>query len=522
MNRFRQWDFWLWGLAVVAVVLNAALGNYNIDTMVATDQRVTHTRSVQREFISLLSDIKDAETGHRGYLLTGTDEYLAPFRIAEASYPAHFDNLKSLTEDIPDQRRRLADTDALVQAKFREMTRTIEIRKQLGLEPAAHEVSIGHGKELMERIRELVAGALVDETARLELRVAQAREQIVLARVATIVAASLAIAIILVAATLIRSEFRRRLDVNGALIETKGQLEIANDVLRESEARYRYLSEQLEQMVRERTGELRDQARLLKASNEELETFAYIASHDLQEPLRKIQSFGDRLLKKNRDQLDAGGQDSVDRMLDAAGRMRRLIEDLLAFSRVTTRTKPFEPADLNAVLAEVRATFDDRLEQCGGRLAIDPLPSLPGDAFQLRQLFQNLIGNAIKFAQTDRPPVFEVTAVAFDDLSGDADPPRPDGAGWRIAVRDNGIGFEQQYSDRIFELFQRLHGRHKYEGTGLGLAICKKITVRHGIALQVRSKPGEGTAFTLDWPLSAPERLTHAPPQTGDDPAGGR
>lgn len=501
-----QWDFWLWSLAVVAVILNAALGSYNIDGMVATDERVGHTRSVQMELASLLSDMKDAETGHRGFLLTGDATYLNPFLLAETSQPIRHEKLLALTAESADQQRRLIELGDAVREKFQEMKRTILVRDRSGLEAASRAIIAGRGKILMDRIRGLVGDALEAEDAQLEFRKGQARDQIWLARVATFASAVLAIGIILVAAVFIRSELRRRLDVNQALTEAKEQLEISFDSVRESEARFRDLADHFERLVQERTAELNEQARLLQASNGELETFAYIASHDLQEPLRKIQAFGDRLLKKQHAQLDADGRDSLGRMLDSAGRMRRLIEDLLAFSRIGTAAKAPVPVNLNAVLSDVLNTFEVRLEQTGGRIVVGPLPTLPGDESQLRQLFQNLIGNSIKFAKADVPPVIRIDAVNFRDLPAEADPPRPDGPGWRIAILDNGIGFEQQYADRIFELFQRLHGRHEYEGTGLGLAICKKITRRHGIQLRVRSTPGVGTSFYLDWPLASPEK----------------
>jgi signal transduction histidine kinase len=237
----------------------------------------------------------------------------------------------------------------------------------------------------------------------------------------------------------------------------------------------------------------------LKASNEELEKFAYIASHDLQEPLRKIQAFGTRLDSKQRGALDDQGKDYLDRILDSAGRMRKLIDDLLAFSRVTTKAVVYAAVDLNTVVRDVLDDLEVRIESSGGRVTVGPLPTVNGDTSQLRQVFQNLIGNALKFTRPEVPPDVRVEAVAFDHLPADAPPPTGE-HGWRITVADNGIGFEPEYADRIFELFQRLHGRGEYEGTGLGLAIVRKIVLRHGATIRVRSRPGEGATFILDWP----------------------
>ncbi|MCU0703769.1 MAG: PAS domain-containing protein [Fimbriiglobus sp.] len=245
-------------------------------------------------------------------------------------------------------------------------------------------------------------------------------------------------------------------------------------------------AEVLEALVEERTAALRE-------SNQELENFAYIASHDLQEPLRKIQAFGTRLATKCRPQLGDTGQDYVDRMLDSATRMRRLIDDLLSFSRVTNKEAAFTPVDLNAVFRDVLNDLEDGLHRTGGRVEVAPLPTVLGDQSQLRQVFLNLIANALKFSRPGRPPVVRVTAEPFP----------PDGDGWRLIVSDNGIGFEAQYADRIFELFQRLHGRDEYEGTGLGLAIARKIVHRHGASIHAIGHPGEGAEFVIDWPVSS-------------------
>ena len=190
--------------------------------------------------------------------------------------------------------------------------------------------------------------------------------------------------------------------------------------------------------------------------------------------------------------------------LDAAGRMRRLIEDLLAFSRVSTRAQEYEPVDLNRVLADVRSVFEVRLEETRGRLHFERMPQVIGDESQLRQVFQNLIGNALKFAKPEIAPEITITATRLSELPGVVDPPAAFAEGWRLIVRDNGIGFEQEYAQRIFELFQRLHGRQQFEGTGLGLAISRKIVLRHGGMIQARGELGHGASFIIDWP-SVPE-----------------
>lgn len=497
MIRHTNRDLWLWGLAVAAVIFNSAVASRNLDRMVATEKTLQETRAAQIDWIALLALANDAETGHRGYIITGKASYLEPLEIARLKVQPHIDQMRARFVDNPEQNRRLDQVEVLVQEKFKEMQRTIAIRRDQDRDIAAAAMSNDLGKVVMDQIRQLIAAALIQEEQVLNKRDLEASERLHLARYTNTAAAGLAIGIVLAAAATVRTELNRRRRTNEALTVTQTQLQASFETIGESVERYRILSESLEQMVKQKTAALLEQSQQLQTSNEELEKFAYIASHDLQEPLRKIQSFGDRLLKKQRDSLDAEGQDAVDRMLSAASRMRRLIEDLLAFSRVSTTGKPFEPVNLNETLEEIRSVFELRLQQTGCVLTVDPLPTLAGDESQLSQLFQNLVGNALKFAKPDVPSEILVTAIPFEKLGIKS-------TGWRIEVRDNGIGFEDQYADRIFELFQRLHGRNQYEGTGLGLAICKKIVERHGATIAARGELGRGATFVLDWPVSSP------------------
>jgi len=231
----------------------------------------------------------------------------------------------------------------------------------------------------------------------------------------------------------------------------------------------------------------------LQRSNAELEAFAYIASHDLQEPLRKVRAFGDRLEVKCAAALGEQGRDYLQRMQTAAARMQELINDLLAFSRVTTRAQPFTPVDLNQVVREVVSDLETRIEQVGGCVDAGNLPTIDADPLQMRQLLQNLIGNALKFRREGVPPVVRVRGEIVGGASTEES--------CRLVVEDNGIGFDMKHADRIFEMFQRLHGRGEYEGTGVGLAICRKIVERHGGAIAAQSTPGQGSVFTVTLPV---------------------
>ncbi len=247
----------------------------------------------------------------------------------------------------------------------------------------------------------------------------------------------------------------------------------------------------------------------LERSNAELANFASVASHDLQEPLRKIQAFGDRLKAKCSDSLGEQGLDYLARMQNAAERMQVLIQDLLKLSRVTSRAQPFEPCDLNKILAEVLSDLEVAIEAQQARVEAQPLPTIDADPLQLRQLFQNLISNALKFRRPDEPPRVEITSRLFDLVDTVIPGAKPGDRACEITIRDHGIGFEQKFADQIFVVFQRLHSRTEYEGTGIGLAVCRKITDRHGGSIVAYSTPGDGASFVVTLPVKQPSAETH-------------
>lgn len=240
---------------------------------------------------------------------------------------------------------------------------------------------------------------------------------------------------------------------------------------------------------RKRTEErLRASAAALLQNNRELEEFASVASHDLQEPLRKVQAFVGCLRDEQGATLNDEGRGYLDRIQKAASRMATLVSDLLEISRLSSKGRPFVPVDLNEVVAGVLSDLEARLAQTSGRVEVSHLPVVASDSVQMRQLFQNLIGNALKFHRPDASPVVQISAEIM-------------GPSCQISVTDSGIGFDERYLDKVFTIFQRLHGRGEYEGTGIGLAICRKIVERHGGAITARSKLGMGATFIVTLPL---------------------
>jgi PAS domain S-box-containing protein len=246
----------------------------------------------------------------------------------------------------------------------------------------------------------------------------------------------------------------------------------------------------------------------LERSNRELQDFAQVASHDLQEPLRKILAFGDRLKSKVGESLDEDCRDYLQRMLNAAARMQSLINDLMSFSRIETMGQPFVPTDLGLISSQVIADLETSVEKAGGRVEIEELPTIDADPMQMRQLLQNLIGNSLKYFRAGVPPVVRVYSQKLDAPSPESmDESAPARQLCQILVADNGIGFDEKYLDRIFTVFQRLHKKGEYEGTGVGLAICRKIVGRHGGTITARSSPGRGTTFVVTMPVRQPKEV---------------
>jgi signal transduction histidine kinase len=264
---------------------------------------------------------------------------------------------------------------------------------------------------------------------------------------------------------------------------------------------------QRQELARQQVDEvLNRKAEELVRFNAELEQFVLIASHDLQEPLRKIESFGDRLKSNCVSDLSVQGQDYLERMQKATQRMRTLIQDLLTFSRVTTNSQSFLPVNLSEIVYEVIVDLEAQVQQTGGRIEVGMLPTINAEPVQMYQLFQNLISNALKFHRPNEPPVVKVDSILLQPWQKNSGQWGCElhqlGACCQITVTDNGIGFDEKYRERIFLAFQRLHSRSQYEGTGIGLAVCAKIVERHGGNITARSVLGQGSTFIVTLPIN--------------------
>jgi signal transduction histidine kinase len=262
----------------------------------------------------------------------------------------------------------------------------------------------------------------------------------------------------------------------------------ANDRLTDSNARL------------QSTNALLRHAAELSRSNAELEQFASIASHDLQEPLRKVQTFAAQLNATESERLSEQGQDFLRRMSDAAGRMRALIDDLLMFSRVSTKARPFTAVDLAETIEYVLTDLEVAIEESGAQVTVQELPTIEAEPMQMRQLLQNLLGNALKFRREGVTPEIAVRATVADGIA-------------ELTITDNGLGFDAQFATRIFRAFERLHGTSAYPGTGIGLALCRKIVERHHGTITADGRENEGATFTVRLPLRQPD-VADAPPSS--------
>ena len=298
-------------------------------------------------------------------------------------------------------------------------------------------------------------------------------------------------------------------DIIGGLAEA---INVMADKWTSMQSEWGILNKGLEQRVAERTRDLEEEVNerrraeeelrfymaKLERSNRELEDFAFVASQDLQEPLRKIQTFSDRLKAACGEEISVETVDYLGGIQSAAGKMQTLIKDLLIFSMVTSKARPFGAVDMNRTIAEAVSDLEETIEKLGADVQIGTLPEIEADTLQIRQLFQNLIANALKFHKDGVPPAVRVAGEIINGRrSGDISEQQF----CHITIEDNGIGFDNKYSDKIFTVFQRLHDRTEYEGTGLGLAVCRKIVERHNGTIIADSNPGQGARFQITLPI---------------------
>jgi signal transduction histidine kinase len=498
--------------AAVTLFLGVLTGLALVRLDRATTQRVDIYGPALLEAANLTSAYIDQETGVRGYLLSGQQDFLKPYQNGKASEAASLRHLRGLLADRPDILRRLADVKSAAQI-WRTTVADPAIKAAPNTSRAQDQLAVEAGKLRFDSIR----GSLRD----LRVPIRQARDHAsrdlssAERQLRTVLLAAL-LGLVVLGGVAWRS---LRTWVVTPLGELGGQVDEveAGDLdrvvgLPEVPREIAVLARQIDRMrlrvvsqvaaaeraraeATEARAVVEEQAEDLRRSNTELEQFAYVASHDLQEPLRKVASFCQLIERRYKGQLDERGEQYIEFAVDGAKRMQQLINDLLMFSRVGRQSTGFEEVDLEQVLAQALRQLEATISEAGAEVTHDPLPRIEGDQSLLVQLFQNLVGNGVKF-RAEAPPRVHLSASR---TSGDDDV-----ASWEFTCGDNGIGIEPQYADKIFVIFQRLHGREVYAGTGIGLAMCKKIVEYHGgrLWLDTTSRDAPGALFR--WTL--PER----------------
>lgn len=469
---------WYLALLMVGVFFSTSviMAYRSVGVMATNNRSVSDTLYVLTLIHQLRSQFYAVESGKRGFLLTKNEAYLQPYEDGLQQLQDLLGLLRTATRQIPGQNERFNELYPVALQRLDGMSESVHLIRRQYDDTALALIDTDKGIRLMNALMAVLQDMEDVEYAVLEQKRNDAyerRSQLLLTLIAT---NSIGLLLTLVTFFFAYRHTRRVAELNE-------RVEKANS--------------ELESQVEVRTQVLAQYADELKRSNRELEDFAFVASHDLQEPLRKIRAFGDRLQKTYGGELGEKGSDYINRMRSASERMSVLINDILSFSRVTSRQKPFERVDLNGVVRSVLGDLEFVIKETEAEVVCAQLPEIDADPSQLSQVFANLINNSIKFRVPDRTPQIRINVAAT------ASPLEDDTRDWiQLTLSDNGIGFDPQYRDRVFNIFQRLHAHERYKGTGIGLALCRKIIERHGGTISADSQQDQGSIFTILLPAT--------------------
>ena len=465
------------GLAVLLAIGLLSLRSMSRST--ADARWVTHTHVVLETLETVQAAVIDAETSQRAYLLSGDAAYLDESNASLVRTRRLLRDIRSLTADNPVQQHALDKIEPAIQERVAVLQNAIAIGQSRGFDAGQAALSEGSGERTLDGVRAAISGMEDEEHSLLDTRTKEAEASTVQAERVVLFGNAVALCLLVFAATVIYREMARRRTAEDAVNELNATLE----------ARIEERTAELALSNAELSGRTADLAR----SNAELQQFAYVASHDLQEPLRMVASFTQLLAKRYNDKLGDDAREFIQYAVDGATRLQTLITDLLSYSRVGTHAKTLKLTNADAALDRVLAGLQLAIHDSGATIVRDPLPTVMADEVQFCQLLQNLLTNAMKF-KGSHPPLINVFSQRQDGF-------------WRISVRDNGIGIDPDHYDRIWVIFQRLHTKTEYPGTGIGLAICKKIAERHGGTIGVEPSPGGGSTFFFTIPVLEKQSL---------------
>lgn len=474
-KRSPIWEYFLTLFVLVIIGVNAYLGFTTINDLSTRHRSITNTGNVIVEIKELHQSLLAAELGELIFLLVEDDTEITQYQAVLADLELHLTSVGQIRTEIPGQAEDIRALLDMIKQRIAQLRAGLELSIADKNERAVNKITTKKGVENQKKIAELFEKI-------------EAREFSMQGH--------------LYSSMLKNEEKSRNLFIVFLVISSLlvvGVFTILKITLRR-EAAYREKlqrrADELEDKVRQRTQEITVYSEELARSNQELEDFAFVASHDLQEPLRKICTFSDRMINKYSQQLDEKGADYLSRLNSAATRMSVLIHDLLEFSRIRTRGKPFADIDLGEIVSLILDDLEVVIEDSHATVTVESLPIVKADSSQMTQLFINLLSNAIKFRKPDVAPVVKVAyaVIQKEKLDSLLD-------FHEIRIEDNGIGFDVDYKDKIFVPFQRLHARDEYKGTGIGLAVCKRIVERHGGAISVESEVGKGSTFIIHIPV---------------------
>ena len=453
--------------AVLLLIISTIL-YLQVTDLADVNNVVNHTSEVKLALSETLSYSKDVETSQRGYLLTKDSLFLQPYTSAFTRINSSIVNLKNLINDNEEQKENLEKLNALVKTRFTTVRNTITSYLNATNEIDKRQILLNE-KALMDSIRRQI-----NKMESLEVRLMGERE-LRQTRLAFLAPLSTVFLVFFSLAVLVFSYYRITLDLKRSE-EHVAQMKTLN-------------------------AELLEKNRQLEITNEELDSFNYISSHDLQEPVRKIRTFISMIEETDFDKLSEKNKHSFQRIQVASIRIQELLHDLITYSQLNKKPVDFTDVDLNMVVENVKNKFSDKIKETGASINNEQLPTVKGNFFQLQQLFENLLTNSLKYRQAEIVPHIKMQYEIISKNKIDGDKTLTADRYYRISFIDNGIGFEQEQEHKVFDLFTKLHSR-EYAGTGIGLTICKKVVQNHNGLIKAKSKINDGTSFEIYLPLA--------------------